>query len=332
MEPERVENLIAVPVERKIREIGEVEDIETIITAGQMLIKAYLRDATSGQDIESAWEDLRNRMQDVASELPEGTAGPFVNTDFGDVAVATIAVTGDGFDMAQIEDAAEALRKDLYRVDGVRKVVFYGDQPERVWLDLDNRKLASVGVQLDQVLRDLQAQNVILPAGEIDADGTNIILEANGDLGSIEEIESVLTKVAGLSGFVRLSDLVSVRRGFVEPKETPVYYNGEPAIVLGVEMASAADIQVLGEELKARIAAFEQTQPIGISFRISTFQESAVTAAINGALSNVGQTFLIVLLVMLAFLGLRAASVIACIVPFTVMFALVSMSFSRRGH
>ena len=94
----------------------------------------------------------------------------------------------------------------------------FGVQEERIWLELDSRKLAAVGVQLNQVLDDLSAQNVILPAGQLDAGGTNLILEANGDLGSVEEIGDILTKVQGLHGFVRLKDLMTVRRGYETPK------------------------------------------------------------------------------------------------------------------
>ncbi|MEM6496883.1 MAG: efflux RND transporter permease subunit, partial [Pseudomonadota bacterium] len=327
MAPERIENLIADPIERKIREIGEVEDIKTTIKTGQAIFKVHLFDSVPTDAIYSAWEDLRNKMQAVTSELPDGTEGPFTNTDYGDVSVATIAVTGDGFDLAQIKTSAEDLQRELYQVDGVTKVDLYGEQDQRIWLDLNNRKLASVGIQLDQVLNDLKAQNVILPAGEIDANGTNFVLEANGDLGTVDEIRGVLTKVSGLSGYIRLSDLVTVRRGYVDPKVKPVFFNGEPAIVLGVQMSDATDIQVLGNDLKTRIKAFEATQPIGISYRVSTFQETAVSEAVNGALSNVGQTFVVVFLVMLAFLGWRAAGVIACIVPFTVMFALMNIGF-----
>lgn len=325
MSPERVEDLIAIPMERKIREIGEVEDIETIITSGQALIYVHLYDATYGADVENAWEDLRNKMEDVVGELPDGTTAPSVSTDYGDVSIATIAVTGEGFSLAEIEDVSDDLRKDLYRVDGITKVTLYGEQDERIWLDLDIRKLASVGVQINQLLEDLRAQNVILPAGEIDADGTNIVLEANGDLSSVDEIRGVLTQVSGLSGYVRLSDLVDVRRGYVDPKETPVFFDGQPAIVLAVEMSASTDIQDLGGRLAARIATFEQTQPIGISFNLSTFQETNVSSAINNALVNVGQTFVVVFLVMLLFLGFRAALVIACIVPFTIAFAVTSM-------
>ncbi|MEL6980153.1 MAG: efflux RND transporter permease subunit [Pseudomonadota bacterium] len=327
MAPERVENLIAIPVERKIREIGEVEDIETIITNGDALLKVTLFDAIAGAGIDAAWEDLRNKMDDVAAELPEGTTGPFVNTDYGDVAIATVALTGDGFSLAELEDVADDLRTDLFREPGVSKVTFYGVQEERIWLEVDTAKLASIGVQIEALLADLSAQNVILPAGEIDADGTRIVLEANGDLASVEEIRGVLTTVEGLSGYVRLSDLVTVRRGYEDPQNQPVFFNGRPAIVLAVEMISGTDIQDLGARLGDRLTRFENAQPIGVDLEISTFQEENVTASVNNALSNVGQTFGVVLLVMLLFLGARAALAIACIVPFTICFALAGMGF-----
>ncbi len=327
MAPARMEQLIAIPIERRVREIGEVENIETIITNGQVLVYVELFDTIRGAGIESAWEDLRNKMQAVRTELPEDTSEPVVNTDYGDVAIATVALTGDGFSLAEIEDVAENLRTELFRLEGITKVSFYGVQEERIWLEVDIRKLAAVGVQLGQLLDDLQAQNVILPAGEIDANGNKITLEANGDLQSIQEIGDVLTKVSGLAGFVRLSDLVSVRRGYEDPKNAPVFFNGEPAIVAAVEMSPQTDIQDLGARLDSALIAFENSQPIGISLNVSTFQEKVVTASVNNALDNVGQTFLIVFVVMLVFLGLRSAVVIACIVPFTICFALVAMGF-----
>lgn len=326
MAPRRVENLIAVPLERKIREIGEVEDIETIISSGEVEIKVHLYDQIYGDGIEAAWEDLRNKMDDVVTDLPEGTAGPFVNTDYGDVSIATVAITGDGFTLAELDDIAEDLRTALFRVDGVSKVSFHGQQEERIWLEVDIRKLASIDVQMQQLLDDLASQNVILPAGEIDANGTNIVLEANGDLASVDEIRGVLTKVSGLSGFVRLADLVTVRRGYEDPKNKPVFFNGAPAIVAAIEMSSGTDIQGLGGRLEAALETFEQRQPIGVALNISTFQERNVTESVSSALENVGQTFVVVFLVMLLFLGLRPAVVISCIVPFTVCFALVCMT------
>lgn len=327
MAPERVEDLIAVPLERAAREIGEVEDIETRVITGGVILKLNIYDSVPEGDLEQVFQDIRNKMSDSASELPTGTLGPIVNTDFGDVAIATIAVTGDGFAQDEMFDAADALREGLYTLDGITKVSIYGQQEERIWLEIDTRRLAAIGVQLEQVLGDLQAQNVILPAGQMNSDGINITMEANGDLKTVEDIENVLTKVSGLNGFVRLKDLMSVRRGYVDPPETPIFFNGQPALMVSVEMANGKDIQQLGRALKTRITELERQQPIGMSFNISTFQETNVTVAIDNAVSNVGQTFLVVLAVMLVFLGIRPALIIASIVPFTVMFALLVMVY-----
>jgi len=326
MSPERIEDLIAIPLERAAREISEVEDISTLILTGNVVLNLKVFNSVPKEALDGVFQDIRNQMEDAANDLPSGTKGPFVNTNYGDVAIATIAVTGDGFSYAEMYDAADDLRAGLYEMDGITKVSIFGEQEERIWVEIDSRRLAAVGVQIQQVLSDLSAQNVILPAGQLDADGTNLILEANGDLTTLAEVEAVLTKVPGLNGLVRLKDLMNVRRGYMDPPQKPIYFNGEPALIVSVEMADDRDIQKIGAGISTLIPKLEAAQPIGISYAISTFQETNVTYAINNALSNVGQTFAVVLLVMLIFLGLRPALIIASIVPFTMMFALMGMS------
>lgn len=323
MSPERVEDLLATPIERKAREIGEVEDIDSLITTGSAVVTLNVSNSVPVAELQAVFQDIRNRMAEV--RLPDGATGPNVNTNYGDVAIATIAVTGDGFDYAELWDAADDLRAHLYRLDGITKVSISGQQDERIYLEIDSRKLASVGVQLQSLIADLQAQNVILPAGALDADGVSLAIEANGDFKSVEEIGSILTQVSGSSSLVRLRDLLTVRRGYVDPPEQPVYFNGQPALMLAVEMNTSRDIQKVGKALKASVERFEQTQPIGISYRFSTYQEANVTTSINSALTNVAQTFGVVLVVLMVFLGLRPALAVAMIVPFTVMIGLLGM-------
>ncbi len=327
MAPDRMEDLIVVPVERAAREIGEVEDINTLISTGRAVVTLTVYDSVPKDQLDGIFQDIRNKMEDLKNDLPSGTQGPFVNTNYGDVAIATVAVTGEGFSYAEIKHAAEDLREHLYTVNGVSKVSLFGVQEERIWLEIDSRKLAAVGVQINQVLDDLRAQNVILPAGELDAGGVNLILEANGDLKSVGEIGDLLTKIQGQAGFVRLKDLMTVRRGYQSPKDKPVYYNGRPAVIVSIEMNDSEDIQKIGKSLQTAVASFEHKMPIGIAFNFSTYQETNVTTSINGALSNVAQTFGVVVLVMLVFLGFRAALIIAAIVPFTVTFALIGMGY-----
>lgn len=327
MATERMEELIAIPIERAMREIGEVEDITTRIVPGTATLKVSVGDDIPTALIDGIFQDIRNKADTVLNALPDGTIGPFVNTEYGNVAIATIAVTGEGFTLAEVTAAADDLRNTLSTIEGVTRVSLFGVQEERIWLDVDTRKLAAIGAQLPVVINDLRNQNIILPAGKIDAGASAVLLEANGDLGSVAEISDVLTRISDDGGLIRLGDLMTVRRGYVEPQEKPVFFNGEPAVMVAVEMAPDGDIQKLGGALEDVVRRQEQRQPIGIAFQFSSFQETNVTQAINGAIVNVLQTFLVVVLVMVVFMGLKGALIISAIVPFSVAFALYCLSF-----
>jgi multidrug efflux pump subunit AcrB len=323
MAPERMENLVAVPIERKVRELAEVKDIRTLVTEGSLIIYVDLKDEIRGVD--ATWQRLRDKMNDVKVELPDNTVGPFVNSDFGDVAIASIAITAEGFSYREMKDVAEDFRKKLYRLKGVAKVELLGVQDERIWLEIDTRKLASVGVQLTALINDLQRQNVILPAGNIDAEGTRILLETSGDFPNVPAIEAMLTRVGETDQLARLADLVGVRRDYVSPKIKPVYFNGRPAIVLSVVMQPDQDVTQLGKTLRNAARDFQATLPIGYVVDFATFQADQVGVAVSSALSNVAQTFVVVAGLVVVFLGLRAGLIAAMIVPFAVMFSLIGM-------
>ena len=323
MTPERMEDLVAVPIERKVRELAEVKDIRTLTTEGSLVVYVDLKDEVG--NVNAVWQRLRDKMNDVKIELPDSVLGPFVNSDFGDVAIATMAITAEGFSYREMKDAAETLRKKLYQVTGVAKVELFGVQDERVWLEIDTRKLASVGVQLNTLTKDLQRQNVILPSGTIDAGGTRILLETSGDFPNVRAIETMLTRVGTTDSLVRLSDLVTVRRGYVSPKVKPVYFNGRPAVVLSVIMQPDQDVTQLGERLRAAARQYQDTLPIGYVIDFATYQAQQVRAAVSSALSNVAQTFIVVGALVILFLGLRAGLVAAMIVPFAVMFSVIGM-------
>ena len=323
MPPERLEQLIADPVERKIREIPEVEDIETLLRTGRMSISVNLKDSVF--DLNPVWQELRDKMEEIERELPDGTSGPYVNTNFGDVTIASIAITAEGFNYRDMEMQAEELQRILYTVEGVSKVDLYGVQEERVWLEIDAERVATIGMQIDTLVDDLQKQNIVMPAGSLNAAGSSILLEASGDFESVSDIENLLTKVDNQNDFVRLADLMTVRRDVVSPRETPAYFNGRPAIVVGVQMQSGYDIEAIGGDLKTTVASFERTLPIGYELNFGTFQPEKVSRSVDDAVSNVIQTFLFVLVIVLIFLGIRSGLVIASIVPFAIMVALIGM-------
>jgi multidrug efflux pump subunit AcrB len=323
MAPERMENLVAIPIERKIRELAEVKDIRTLASEGSLTIYVDLKDEVGS--VNAAWQRLRDKMGDVKTELPDGIIGPFVNSDFGDVAIAAIAITSEGFSERELKDVADDFRKKLYQLTGISKVELFGIQDERVWLELDTRKLAAVGIQVNTLIKDLQGQNVVLPSGNVNADGTRLLLETSGDFPNVHAIETMLTRVGTTDSLVRLADLVTVRRGYVSPKIKPIYFNGRPAVVLSVVMQPDQDVTQLGRKLRAAAREYEKQLPIGYAIDFPAYQADQVRSSVNSALSNVAQTFIVVAALVVLFLGLRAGMVAAMIVPFAVMFSLIGM-------
>lgn len=325
MAPEKVEELIAVPIERRAKTVGAVDKVRSLVTTGKATVFIDLKDSVLSKDIESVFQDLRNQLSDISTELPDNVQGPFINTNYGDVTIASVAIIGPGFSFAEMKDAAEELRRRLHQIDSLAKIDIFGEQEERIWLEVDARKLASIGVSLSQVIQDLRAQNVILPAGTLDAEGENVLLEASGDLESVEDIGNVLTKIRDVDGYLQLKELMTVRRGYEDPKSSAVYFNGYPALVVAVQMQAGQDILAVSQRIHDIARAYEAELPFGIQFDFATYQAEKVEESINGALSNVGQTFAVVVLVLLLFIGFRSSLIVASIVPFTVMFALIGM-------
>ena len=324
MTPERMENLIASPLERKIREIPEVDEIKSLVTTGNVVIDVILKDDVT--ELDGIWQELRDKMEEVSGKLPKGTRGPNVNTNFGDVSIASIALTGDGFTLREMELAAKELQRKLYTVKGIAKVDLFGVQPERIWLEADPSRMNSSGVQLQSLIRDLRSQNAILPAGTVNAGGISLLLEASGEFKSVDDISMMLTQISEEEGLARLKDYLDVKRSSVSPKQKPVYFNGQPAIVISAQMQSGFDIEALGAAIRNEVDTFEAGLPIGCQLNMAAFQPDKVTLAVDNAVSNVFQTFIVVMIVIMLFLGLRSGLIVASIVPFAVMFTLIGMS------
>ncbi len=325
---EQLEELVALPLEEAARAISGVDEVRTQLTGGVAVLQVDLADSVAEAYITAVFDTIRNDMEGLAGTLPDGTRGPIVNTDFGAVAVATVALTGDGFPLSYVENAAKDLRDRLYALDDIAGVSFYGTQQQVVTLEVDRDRLAALGATLNPVLAALRSQNVRLPAGSVVTGQARVPLETTGDFRSVEDIKNLLVElpIPGQdSQLIRLGDLVTVSLDTEEPASRPVFQNGQPAIVLAVEMAEGVDVTALGPELQRVIDGFSHDQPIGLEATISTFQPEVVEASVNGALVNMAQTIAVVFVVMLLFLGLKTALVVAAVVPLAISFSFALM-------
>ncbi|SUS06658.1 conserved membrane hypothetical protein [uncultured Defluviicoccus sp.] len=326
MDVHEVEDLITRTVEEKIREIGEVDNIWSYSRNGAAIIHVELADRVDANDFARIWQDLRNRMADVAHVLPGGTLGPFVNDEFGLTAVATIALWSDGFTLEEMRRVARDVRRQLDGLEGVQQIAVFGVQAERVFLEVSSARLARLGIPPAQLIETLRAQNVLLPGGVINADGQNVIIEPSGSFVSVDDIAAVLIPVPEAGRSIPLKDIVEIRRDFVDPADRPVFFNGRPAIVLSVSILDGTNAVEFGQRLTRKIRAIEQTLPVGLALDFATFQPDLVERAVNGAVSNLAQTLVIVTVVVILFLGVRTGLIVGAFIPVTMLLGLVGMS------
>jgi multidrug efflux pump subunit AcrB len=323
MTPEDVEQLITRPIEEELRAMPEIDDIWSESKTGVAVVHADTADEYD--DVLAIWQKVRNRMLDLAPRLPAGTAGPFVNDEFGLVAVATIALWSDGFSMAEMREVARDFRDRLYVLKGIRKVELWGVHEEQVFLDFSSAKLSQLGVSIQDVIRTLISQNVVLPGGRYELAGSDVIIEPSGNFRSIEDIENVLIRVPGTEQSIFLKDLLQVRRAFADPPQDLAFFDGKRAIVISVSITPGVNAVEFGERLTDKVRDLESRLPVGYVLDFATFQPDLVQKAVDGALTNVYQTLVIVLVVVVLFLGLRTGLIVGSFVPMTMLLGLIIM-------
>lgn len=324
MTPERMEDLVTNPIEKKLREISAINNITSDSKTGISLVKIEVHDNV--EDLEAVWQEVRNKMTDVSRELPSGTVGPIINDDVGLTAIASIALWADGFSYAEMKDYAEDLRDELYTVEGTQKVALYGIQDERIFIELSANRMAQLELEASVIINTLKTQNIILPGGKITTDGLDVILEPSGNLQSINDIESLLITIPSTDKLIRLKDIATVTRDYVDPPKAPVYFDAKPAIVISISIQEGMNSVQYGERLKLKVAKIQSELPWGIELDFATFQPDLVKKSVSGAINNLYQTIGIVLLVVIIFLGFRSGLIVGSFVPVTMLTAIVFMS------
>jgi len=197
----------------------------------------------------------------------------------------------------------------------------------RWFLEFSATKLAQAGVSIQDIIQTLIQQNVVLPGGRYEVAGQDLIIEPSGNFRSVADIENVHITVPGTEQSVFLKDLLRIRRGFADPAQDLAYFNGKRAIVISVAITPGVNSVEFGERLKTKVRDLESRLPIGYVLEFATFQPDLVQKAVDGALSNVYQTLVIVLVVVMLFLGLRTGLIVGSFVPMTMLMGLIIMRF-----
>ena len=312
-------------LERRIQDVQHLNKVTSETRAGQTIIYVELDETFDKGKIRETWHDLRNLCDDLGAqgELPEGVRGPYYDDHFDDVYGSIYAVTGDGFNYEEMRKVAEDTRRALLQVENVQKVELLGEQKEKIYVEVENEKLAQLGIPPTAIAEALAKTNGMTPSGKVETDSDNVYLRVSGQFGSLEEIRALPVAANGHS--LRLGDIARVERRFSEPAEPEMYFNGEPAIGIAISMKDGGNILELGRNLDKAVDEMQQELPLGLAIEQVSDQPQVVERSIHDFVRTLFEAIAIVLAVSFLSLGWRTGLVVACCIPLVLAGTFVGM-------
>jgi len=291
-------------IERTLQEVPLADKIRSYSKPGESQIILEIKDSSRSNEVANVWYNVRKKVGDMRYTLPQGVQGPFFNDDFGDVFGVIYALEADGFSYAEVKQFADEVRQKLLRVPDVAKVELFGVQDEKLYIEISQSRLSQLGLDMNQVLAQLGQQNAVESAGVVQTPQDQLQVRVAGQFRAIEELRAM--PIRGASGAqLRLGDIATIRRGYVEPTAVKVRHEGREVVALGVSMAKGGDIIRLGKALNTATADIEKTLPAGVRLANVQDQPQAVARSVNEFVKVLIEAVAIVLAVSFVSLGLH---------------------------
>jgi multidrug efflux pump len=290
-------------LEKKLQETPYIDRIRSYSKPGETLIILELRESTPPREVQNAWYQVRKKIGDIRGTLPGGVVGPFFNDEFGDTYGSIFALSGDGFTYAEVKDYADFVRQQLLKVKTVSKVEQYGVQDEKIFIEFSHKRFAQLGIPFEAVVAQINAQNAVESTGVLVTPSDNLQVRVTGALRSVQDLENLQLRVNGNS--FRLGDFATIKRGFRDPPQDKMRFNGREVIGLGISMERGGDIIALGKNLQTSLSDIRGKLPVGIELQQVTNQPEAVASSVNEFVHVLIEAVLIVLAVSFVALGLH---------------------------
>lgn len=319
-DPKEVEMEVTDRIEKALQEMPELDTLYSVSKAGISSIKVEIKGEYWSDRLPQVWDKLRKKVGDITSSLPPGCGKPDIQDDFSAVYGFLMALTGDGYTDAELEYYADGLKRELSLVKGVARVELWGVQEKAIYLDVSEKQLALMGITLEDIANTLSSQNLVVYGGGIDLADERLRVAPTGELSSPEDIGNLLVRSAmGGNELIRIRDIGTVRRGYIEPYTTRMRFNGQPAIALAIANHADHNVVETGKAIDRRLAELLRELPAGVETHKISWQSDIVKNAVDGFLFNLVASVVIVLLVAAPPMGWRMGLIIGSDLLLTIL-------------
>ncbi|ABC92442.1 putative multidrug efflux transporter protein [Rhizobium etli CFN 42] len=310
---QEMEDQVVNKIERKLQETPHIDWVKSYTRAGSAIITLQVKGDTNSKDVADAFYQVRKKVGDISSELPQGLLGPYFNDEFGDTFITLHSISGDGYSYPELKKFAIQARDMLLTTPGVEKAVIIGDQPEKIYIDVSSKALAERGLTILDLQNAVKGQNNVDPAGSVDTGLRSVRISVEGDVKKAADIRELRLRAGGQ--VTRLGDIATVSSGLEDPYQRKYRFNGHDSVQVGVVMAKGFNVTDVGKGVEATYQRFEEALPYGVAVDQIANQPDVVTDAISEFMHALGEALVIVLVVSFLSIGWRSGLVIAIAIP-----------------
>ncbi|MEN6620692.1 MAG: efflux RND transporter permease subunit [Smithella sp.] len=312
----QVEEQVTDKIEKQLQDLPGLDYLKSYSAPGYSVIYVNLKDTVLKRDVRDRWVETRNMVNNMTGSLPTGTSAPQFNDRFEEVYGVVYAITGDGYTYEEMREKAERIRRLLLDVPNVKKVRLLGVQTEKIYIEIENSKLAQLGIDPSLITSTLQAQNAMSASGMLETSSDNLYLRVTGMFEDLEDIRN--TPITSNGRTFRLGDIATVTRAYTEPTDPKFFFNGQPAIGIALAMETGGNILSLGQDLETTIAHIQKELPAGLELHQTVDQPKVVKTSIDEFMKSLAEAIVIVLIVSFISLGLRSGIIVALSIPLVI--------------
>ncbi|GAA0697236.1 efflux RND transporter permease subunit [Marinobacterium maritimum] len=325
---ERIEAQVSEPIENKLRELAEIKEISSTSRAGISIVSIELQDRI--EDVAPVWSRARDLLNDVTPSLPAGTQPPKLEDNRGYAFTLLVGLEWQGdsaANLATLGRYARELESRMRALPGTDYVAIYGEQQEEIRIDVDPEQAGSRGLSLPAIASAVRQADARTSAGQISNDHVQLQVELTGALDRVERIRQIPLTTDDHGYLSRVGDIAEVSEGIYLPAREEAWLDGHQGLVVGVRMLPHLRVDQWSATARERLAQFDASLPANVTSRMLFDQSGYTETRLQQLVLNIGQGFVLILLVLLLTLGLRAALITALALPLTTLFTLACMKF-----
>ncbi|WP_170337053.1 efflux RND transporter permease subunit [Ruegeria arenilitoris] len=326
-DPERVEALVTAEIEEELRKIAEVDEISSVSRSGVSVVSVELLETLDKATIEQVWAEARDAVEDARQNFPAGVLPPEFDAEGISAYSVVIAVAADDpdFPLTLLSRHAETLGDRLRAIPATRAVDYFGQPEEEVLVSVDMDKAAVLGLGATEISQRIVEADGKVQSGRLQSD-VDLTIGVSGEIETLDRIRSIVLRENADGAVVQLGDISSVDRGARKPQSSIAFANGKPSVLVGILAQDGVQIDRWTGFLKDELEAGAASIPLGMQELLLFDQSQYTTDRLSEVGINMAIGVALVVAVLFVTLGVRAAAIVALVLPVVSLATLATMN------